>query len=325
MPCCNRKKIIRGPRKRYDKYGIILHKDEDGSVEPLSGKDVLNALDPKKNGLEKALDPQQNGVAKALDPQQNGVAKAVDTAVDTVKDSFKELENKTNEIGDTITNKFNEIKDKATAKFNEFKDQAESKLKDFGNKVDDAFGGIFKRIKEFGEGLKGIFDGIRDMFKGMFEGIGDGFNDIGTLFRYFGLFLQSNLFCGVKFIRNFLYCFKYYIIEAFLRSIYLVLFGIPFWIARRVFQMDMQYLEDLLWKYLWQLDGYIYSATKQHILMWPVNVRNDCYNCVRMKVSAMERIANEIDQDFRVGIKRKMTYGIDEIKSSADKIKHAFS
>lgn len=202
-----------------------------------------------------------------------------------------------------------EIRDKLAQPFNEI-----------GDKITGPFNGIKQKFEDIGNGLRDIFDGIGDIFNSIFQGIGDGFNDIGLLFRYFGIFLQTHLYCGIKFIRNFTHCAIYYIIDAFLRTLYLP-FTIAFWVSKNIFKLDMSYVEDEIWDNLWKIDGYVFSTFSVHILMWPLNVRNDCYNCTRMKVSAMKRVAEEIDQDFRnigKGIKNakgKIKQGGDEIKS----------
>jgi hypothetical protein len=267
---------------------------------------------------------EQTSGAKPYD--KDGVVLHEDEVVivEPLEDIGEKIKNTFNGIGDKLRDVGEDIKNQTEQTANTIKDGAEKNFNAFGDKVVGGFNDATNRIKRLGNGLEGIFDGIGQMFRGMFDGIGDGFNDIGTLFRYFGVYLQSNLFCGVKFLRNFTHCFMYYVIDAFLRTLYSPI-EFSFWLAKYGFNTDMQYLEDLIWKYLWMLDGYVYSATKYHILMWPTEVRNDCYNCVRLKSSAMERIAHEVDDDFRNGIKAKMTTGIDKIKSSADDIKSAFT
>ena len=205
----------------------------------------------------------------------------------------------------------------------EIRDKMAAPFKEMGDKITGGFTDAFKKFKDFGDALKHIFDGIGDIFTATFTGIHDGFEDIGLLFRYFGLFLQTHLYCGIKFIRNFTHCVIYYIIDAFLRTLYLP-FTIAFWVSKNVFNIDMGYIEDEMWDNLWILDGYVFSTFQVHVLMWPLNVRNDCYNCTRMKVSAMERIAHKIDADFR-GIGTKIDDSKIKIRDGGREMRAVFS
>lgn len=293
MPCCKEKNIRIPKKKTYDEQGIInIYENlEDHQEKIVEGID-MPSLGDIKDQFEKPFNQMKDGINKFADDTKD----AFNKIPGLVKDLLK--------------------KDPLNGMINA--------LEDFGKKAKTAFEEIPRRFTNFGKSFKKIFDGLGQEIVGIFQGIGQGFDDIGILFKYFGIFIQTYLDCGVKYIRNFSSCVFYYIIDALLKFCYLPI-TIALWVVKTLAGKDLYYIEDIFWKYMWKLNGYIYSFAKFNILKWPESVRDQCYNCKRLKVSAMQRIAGEVNDDFKYGIADKMRAGQDKMNDGASDFLGVFS
>jgi hypothetical protein len=290
MPCCKEKNIQINEEKTYDDDGIIKIYE---NLENHEGKIIegLPSLGDIKDQFEKPFNKMKDGI---------------------------------NKMGNEIKDKFEEIPRLAREALK--KDPLNGivgSIIDFGEKINKAFTEIPRRFSMFGQSFDQIFSGIGELFDGLFNGIGYGFKDIGTLFNFFGIFMKTYLECGVRYIENLPSCIIYYLIDALLRLCYLPI-TIALWVVKSFTGKDMYYIEDIFWGYMWKLNGYIYSFAKFNILKWPKSIRDQCYNCKRLKVSAMERIANQIDYDFNTGIKDEMNKGVNTIKGAANNFNNVF-
>uniref|UniRef100_A0A6C0DUG8 Uncharacterized protein n=1 Tax=viral metagenome TaxID=1070528 RepID=A0A6C0DUG8_9ZZZZ len=293
MPCCKGKNIQVNESKTYDDSGIINiyenmeNLDEDKIIE---GLDSIG--DSIKNAFERPFNQMKDGINKFADDTKNAMNKIPEAAKDLLK------------------------KDPLNGMVN--------KLTDFGDKVKTAFEEIPRRFNLFGKAFKKIFEGIDMEIVGIFKGIGQGFDDIGILFKYFGILIETYLACGVKYIKNLSSCIIYYLIDALLKFVYLPI-TIALWVVKSFTGKDLYYIENAFWGYMWKINGFVYSFAKFNILKWPKSVRDLCYNCKRLKVSALKREAGIVDYDFRHGIADRMQAGKDKLKSARDDFLNVFS
>jgi hypothetical protein len=198
------------------------------------------------------------------------------------------------------------------------------KINDVTNSIKDAFEKIPKMFAALGVGLNDIFGGIGDEFNGVVDGVGDGFGDIITLIKYTFEFLFTYLMCGVKFMRNIHTCIFYYSLQAAGQIIYLPV-RIMLWFLYAFIGFTSIYdTETYLWDEIEKVDTLCFTYLGFHFTHYPRNIRDDCYNCKRLKASALTNKANDIQYDFTEGISKKLTAGTDRIKRGADEILHIF-
>jgi len=233
----------------------------------------------------------------------------------SLDDIGKKISGPFNEIGDQMKNGVNSV-------INGVKDKILGPLEDIFNKAKQAFTEIPRRFSMFGSAFSHIFIGIGEEVTGLFSGIGDGFMDIGELFKYSGILVFTYVECGVKLIGNLHRCMFYYALETLGKIAYLP-FRILLWGLNRC-GIDLYSVEKKIWDTLEWLDGNLFRLTRVHFMHYTIDVRNMCYNCKRLKTSALDRRAKRIDDDFRTGIKRKLNKGIDTLRNAGDEFKGAF-
>lgn len=227
----------------------------------------------------------------------------------------KTFEKPFKKLGDDIKGPFVKFGNDTAGKFNDIFKQ----LADFGNKI-KKFG---DRFKDIGFGIKDIFEGIGDQFKYLGIGIGRGVEDIGLLIAYASAFVFSYVICGVKYISNLPSCILYYIVDAFFAILYLPI-RITLWVLFTFLNTNLYPTEKKLWDFAYWIDSKIYTAASFNILRWPKNIRDQCYNCKRLKTRVLMRKAGEIDYNFKVRIPNLLKKGVDKMRGGGDKIKRGF-
>ena len=191
----------------------------------------------------------------------------------------------------------------------------------------DEIGNTFKKVgnmfKKFGRGLERIFVGIGQEFTGIGDGLELGFRDIRELFVYFGEFLFTYINCGIKTMKNLHECILYYAIDTVL-SIFYIPVRLNLWFLNAFLGMNLYPLEKSIWNFIYKIDGMCFRSLGFHFAKWPSNIRNDCYNCKRLKISAMKRMAQKVDYDFKYEMPKKLMRGVNTMRDGAEDIKGAF-
>ena len=227
-----------------------------------------------------------------------------------------------NELGNKMNSGFNQIGNEIKGVANQAKDAMMGPLMDIFDKVKATFEQIPKRFNAFGNGFKHIFEGIGQEFVGFGEGLHDSFDDIGKLMKYSGFFLFDYIKCGVQMIQNLHACIFYYSLQIAGQIMYLPIRW-TLWLAYMV-GLDMYSYEESFWNNVEWFDGVIFNTMKFHIAHFPKNVREQCYNCRRIKQSTVSRVANDINNDFLTGIPYKLKRGINTIRDGGDELASAF-
>jgi hypothetical protein len=150
-----------------------------------------------------------------------------------------------------------------------------------------------------------------------------GFEDIGLLMAYATQFVFSYVICGVKYISNLPNCILYYITDALIQMLYLPI-RITLWFLYSFLKINLYPTEKKIWGYAQWIDSKIYGSVGFNFLRWPKNIRDQCYNCKRLKTKTVLNKAKEIDYNFKVEIPRMIKKGTDRIKKGGDQIKKAF-
>jgi len=240
---------------------------------------------------------------------------SLDDIKNKLEGPFREIKDKFSEAGDRM-------KDGINSTIDEVKNKVLGPLDDIFNKAGLAFTEVPRRFSMFGSAFGHIFDGIGEEVTGVFDGIGVGFKNIGELFEYSGIFIFMYLSCGVKLIGNLHKCMFYYCLQASGQIFYLPM-RIILWFFYKI-GIDLYSIEKYVWDGLEWLDGNFHKNTGLHFMHFTLSVRNDCYNCRRMKKQTLTRKAKDIDDDFRVGVKRRLNKGVDTLQRAGDEFKGAF-
>lgn len=226
------------------------------------------------------------------------------------------------ELGDKMKGGFDEIGDAVKGVANKAKDTLLGPLMDIFEKAAKAFEQIPKRFTLFGNGFKTVFQGIGDEFEGLGLGLKDSFYDIGTLIEYSGVFVFTYLECGVQFIKNLHNCILYYSLQAIGQIFYMPIRFMLFLCYSA--GLDLYSSETSFWNYVEWFDGIIFKYMGFHFSHFPKSVRNQCYNCRRLKKQTVVNIAEQINDDFNTKIPNNLKHGIDVIKEGGDEILSAF-
>jgi hypothetical protein len=223
------------------------------------------------------------------------------------------------EIGNKMKSDFDEIGRKAR----EVGTKMEGGFKQMGDEIGKPFKELAERFKRIGTGFEDIFGGIGDEFLGLGEGLKLGFEDIGRLIEYTGEFILTYCVCGVKYITNLSNCFFYYMIDVIIQILYLpvrlFLFIIWAFLYKGVYKM-----EALFWKYVNKLDNLNFSYTGFYVTRWPLEIRNLCYNCKRLKVQVLKNKAQDVNDDFDIRMPQILQKGVNRMKRGGNELLGAF-
>ena len=163
-------------------------------------------------------------------------------------------------------------------------------------------------VTEIVMGIKDIFLGLAREFQEFPQGAFYLGVHLAIFIQYLGVFVFTNLFCAMQMIQNFTSCFFWYALDIFGKILYLVpqvfilifsLFGIP---ARE--------MEKNIWDALESVDRSVVDMSGYHLIHFPKNVRDRCYNCKRLSTSALIGRAADTFGDINDPIIPLMTGGL---------------
>lgn len=144
---------------------------------------------------------------------------------------------------------------------------------------------LITMVTEVVMGIKDIFLGLAREFQEFPQGAFYFAVHIAIFIQYLGVFIFTNLFCAMQMIQNFTSCFFWYALDIFGKILYLVpqifilffsLLGVP---ARDI--------EKQIWDGLESLDRIVVDASGYHLIHFPKDIRDKCYNCRRLSTSAL--------------------------------------
>jgi hypothetical protein len=170
-------------------------------------------------------------------------------------------------------------------------------------------------ITEVVMGIKDIFLGMAREFQEFPQGAYYLAVHAAIFAQYLGVFAFTNLFCAMQMIQNFTSCFFWYALDIFGKILYLLpqvlilfltLIGVP-----------AKELETKIWDGLESLDRIVVDASGYHIIHFPKDVRDRCYNCKRLSTSALINKATDAFDDINDPILPLMTGGIVDMFNGA--------
>jgi hypothetical protein len=126
------------------------------------------------------------------------------------------------------------------------------------------------------------------------------FMDFLMIVGYLFEFVKTYTVCSVFFIANAKRCFLYYIIEFIGVLLYMPVRIML--LLLRVLGINLYPVEKGVWDSLEKLDRYVVGNAGFHIIYWPKSIRDNCFNCKRLKVDVMMQRAGDVSDDFFVKI-----------------------
>lgn len=187
-----------------------------------------------------------------------------------------------------------------------------------------AFKPFISRMQNIGFGLKNGLHGLGVEIQYLGIGTARGVADISLLFAYISQFVFSYTMCGVKYMSNVPSCLLYYSVDTTFKVLHLPI-RISLWVLQSSIGINLYPIQDKLWKWLLKLNGYIYGSLGFNIIRWPKNVRDQCYNCKRLKLSVLARKGKDIDYDLRVNLPKVLTKGMPLLARADKQLQNAFS
>jgi hypothetical protein len=283
------------------------------------GLDIGGAFKKAGNAIKGAFQDVGNKTKEVVKKVENTVADIKFPSPDDIKN---QMEKAFNDLEEKTKRGFNDIGKEVKGVAKKAQDAIMGPLLDIFDKVKKAFDQIPKRFTAFGNGFKTVFDGIGEEFKGLGDGLHDGFNNIGKLLKFSGIYVFDYVLCGVKVLQNLHACIFYYALQMIGQIFYLPIRWY-LWLLYMV-GLDLYSYETEFWDYVEWFDGITFTNLGFHISRFPKNIRDQCYNCRRIKQSTISRVAKDINHDFMTGIPEKLQRGIRTIERGGDEIKYAF-
>jgi len=180
-----------------------------------------------------------------------------------------------------------------------------------------------QRLLNISFGLINIFLGIAVELKNAGVVSGIVLIDFFVFMEYTWEFVKTYTICSLYFLSNMTHCIFYYIIDIFGILLYLpvrLILYIVYIIGLNLYPMEKQ-----LWDGLEILDSNIFRYTGVHIIHWPKSIRNQCYNCKRLKVSVYGGKIMDLVDDFTIKIPAIMIKGIPYLTAAFGNLNQVFA
>ena len=179
-----------------------------------------------------------------------------------------------------------------------------------------------QRFANIAAGIINIFFGVAVELKSVGVVSGILLIDFFIFVEYTWEFIRTYTICSLYFLSNMTRCIFYYIIDIFGILLYLPvrIFLYAFYMAR----VNLYPYETQIWDELEKLDSIILGYTGIHIIHWPKSIRDQCYNCKRLKVNVYARTIMNLVDDFTIKIPNIMVVGISYLKAAFGNVQQVF-
>jgi len=172
-------------------------------------------------------------------------------------------------------------------------------------------------------GLVNVLMGSGELFIGTIKTLTSSLipNTFDGVFTFF-VFSISWMLCLFKNIGNMQTCIFYYILEAIGQILYLPV-RIFLYFTSQV-GINFYPLETRFWDGIEHLDKLVMGSAGFHISHYPKNIRNQCYNCKRLKVSTLMARSDPLVKDITEVAPRNLTPGIRRMIRGAAQLMNPF-
>jgi hypothetical protein len=130
------------------------------------------------------------------------------------------------------------------------------------------------------------------------------------------------MMCLFKNIKNIQVCFFYYLLEIFGQILYLPIRIFLF--LMYLIKINLYKKEEAVWDMIEYLDTIVFAKTHIHICHYPRNIREQCYNCKRLKVDTLAKHSTPLVNDIFVTVPNNLGPGIKLIVQGATEAMNPF-
>jgi len=138
----------------------------------------------------------------------------------------------------------------------------------------------------------------------------------------FAAFSLTWMLCFFKNLGNMQTCLFYYLLEVVGQILYLPV-RLFLWILFQL-GLDMYGRETQFWDVIELIDKFVMNYAGFHISHYPKNIREKCYNCQRLKVSALVEHTTPLANDVSVRIPKLLMPGFNLIGQGGNQLMHPF-
>jgi len=245
---------------------------------------------------------------------RNQIMRGVNRAINDLRRAFTS-------IGDLITNEINKIfrslsviPNQINGILNNMKSGLEKALEDMEKAIMAPMKGIDGMIQDFNriicffktipDRVDNIFAGIDSIFLGIEEQLvlygkaaGVGFKETNKLVDRSFLLLSTYMQCGLKFLINFPKCIIFYLLDIIGKILYLPII-LVLWISKFFLGIDIYYVEKDILKAVEDGNTFFFKNVGFHLTHFPKSIREDCYVCIRLRNSVVNRQRKVLDKTF---------------------------
>lgn len=154
------------------------------------------------------------------------------------------------------------------------------------------------------------------------KSVNAGFTDMVELIMYTFEFIKTHIKCGVYFSQNIRKCVGYYIVDAILQILYLPVRIFKFFFHLITGKDVLERIEGWLFDQADIVDTYWFTMFKFHLLYWPKQVRDDCFNCKRFKATVLAGKAEEVVYDFGYVIPKSVLDSLGNLSNKMNDLKN---
>ena len=147
--------------------------------------------------------------------------------------------------------------------------------------VGDIFSFMINSVIGIVELLSGAAMALALGFESLFKGV----TQFGVFMLYSLEFFLTHLFCFLKIVFTAPSCVIWYVIETIGKILYLV--PMFFFSLITIIGFDGKAIEKAIWDGLENIDAFTFSIAGIHIIHYPKWIRDQCYNCRRLKMGTV--------------------------------------
>jgi len=137
----------------------------------------------------------------------------------------------------------------------------------------------------------------------------------------FGQYIISWISCLISLFNNWPKCILFWWLDMLGQLFYLPV-RTTLWMAYLI-GFNLYEIETLVWDYIEKFDCFMYGIISFHLFHWPNNIRNDCYNCHRVKNSYVAEKGMKLLDDLKEH-SPMFTSGVNNLSNGGHRFLHPF-
>jgi len=183
--------------------------------------------------------------------------------------------------------------------------------------------GALGKLNDIGNGLFKVFEGITKEVINIYESEAEAVLDTVTFSGWILTYLFTNFMCATQIFQNINTCIFFYILDMLGQIIYMPV-RLCIWIIWFLTRFDTYGLEKQIWSGLEMIDQVLLKIIGFHLIHYPKNIRDMCYNCKRLRTTALINEVDTLTTDFTEHVVKRAVAGISEIADGVGEVIGAF-